>query len=112
MIDVLGLTKTLGLKYVLRVLDFSVERDEFVAMVGPNGAGKTKLLRIVASLAIPTAGLVRAAGSWLPAEARQVRGRRTADRQDHSHGSDHRSVPDLRRNGHVLPARLTRPVET
>lgn len=73
MIEVRGLVKRYGLKPVLRGLDFSVEAGEFVALVGPNGAGKTTFLRILTSLARPTAGVIRIASVPIPGGESQVR---------------------------------------
>ncbi|MDX1600032.1 MAG: heme ABC exporter ATP-binding protein CcmA [Anaerolineales bacterium] len=73
MIETRGLVKTFGLKPVLRGIDFSCSAGEFVALVGPNGAGKTTFLRILATLASPTAGALRIAGLPLPGAAEQVR---------------------------------------
>lgn len=75
MIEVRGLVKHFGMKSVLRGVEFSAARGEFVAMVGPNGAGKTTFLRILASLSKPNMGEVRVAGCILPAQASAVRRR-------------------------------------
>ncbi len=75
MIVVRNLVKRFGPKTVLQRLDFRVETGEFVALLGPNGAGKTTFLRILASLARPTLGLVQIAGRQLPHEAAAVRRR-------------------------------------
>ncbi len=73
LILVRGLVKRFGLKTVLRGVDFTVHRGEFVALLGPNGAGKTTFLRILASLSRPTLGEVRIGGRRLPQEAAAVR---------------------------------------
>jgi len=72
-IEIHSLTKTFGLRPVLRGVDLTIQAGEFVALAGPNGAGKTTLLRIVASLARPTFGRVRVNGFDLPAQADSVR---------------------------------------
>jgi zinc transport system ATP-binding protein len=46
---------------VLRDVDLTVERGEFVAIAGPNGGGKTTLLRLILGLEQPTAGRVEVA---------------------------------------------------
>jgi heme exporter protein A len=72
-IDVRGLVKAFGPKAVLRGVDLQVAPGEFVVVVGPNGAGKTTCLRILATLARPTAGEVRLGGYRLPGQAPQAR---------------------------------------
>jgi zinc transport system ATP-binding protein len=41
---------------VLRGVDLTIERGEFVAVAGPNGGGKTTLLRVLLGLERPSAG--------------------------------------------------------
>ncbi len=75
LIQVTGLVKRFGLKTVLRGVNFTAARGEFVALLGPNGAGKTTFLRILASLSRPNAGEIRVAGHRLPQQAAAVRRR-------------------------------------
>ncbi len=72
-IETHGLVKAYGLLPVLRKLDLSIERGQFVALLGPNGSGKSTLLRIFAALSKPTAGTIRVGGWELPHEAAAVR---------------------------------------
>ena len=73
MIEIKKLTKLYGLSPVLRGVDLSVGRGEFVGLVGANGAGKTTLMRIVATLLTPTSGEVILGGWPLPSHADKVR---------------------------------------
>ncbi len=68
-----GLVKAFGYRPVLKKLDFSVARGEFVALLGPNGSGKSTLLRLLAGLSKATAGTVTVGGWELPGEAAAVR---------------------------------------
>lgn len=73
MIEARTLTKTFGLNPVLRGLDFTVPKGQFLTLLGPNGSGKSTLLRILAGLSRPTAGTVHIGGWELPGEADYVR---------------------------------------
>jgi heme exporter protein A len=57
-----ALTKLFGMRPVLRGVDLSVDRSEFVTILGPNGAGKTTLLRILATLSTPNGGTLSIGG--------------------------------------------------
>ena len=43
---------------VLKEVNFSVEKGEFISIMGESGAGKTTLLNIIATLDKPTSGTV------------------------------------------------------
>jgi zinc transport system ATP-binding protein len=52
--------KNINVKYgdfeVLKDVNFSLERGEFLNIVGPNGSGKTTLVKIISGLISPTKG--------------------------------------------------------
>jgi len=73
LIETRGLSKVYGLLPVLRRLDLSIERGEFVALLGPNGSGKSTLLRLLSGLSKPTAGTITVGGWEIPREAAAVR---------------------------------------
>ncbi len=72
-IEIHTLVKGYGLLPVLRKLDLSVARGEFLALLGPNGSGKSTLLRLLSGLSTPTSGTIRVGGWELPREAAAVR---------------------------------------
>lgn len=53
------LALTRGHRRLFADLDLSLRAGDFLALTGPNGAGKTSLLRVIAGLLAPTAGIVR-----------------------------------------------------
>ncbi|MCK0197351.1 heme ABC exporter ATP-binding protein CcmA [Ancylobacter sp. 6x-1] len=64
-----GLACTRGLRRLFAALDFTVEAGTALLVTGPNGAGKSSLLRLIAGLAVPTAGAVRLEGEGADPEA-------------------------------------------
>lgn len=61
-IEAKGVVKKFGFKTVLRKVDLSLDRGDFLALFGHNGAGKTTLIRILCTLMRPTSGEIRVAG--------------------------------------------------
>jgi heme exporter protein A len=62
-----------GERCLFEALDFTLAPQQLALLVGPNGAGKTTLLRVLAGLALPSAGSVTWGGTAvasLPAERR------------------------------------------
>ena len=73
MIEIHHLVKAFGYQPVLRGIDLTIERGQFLALLGPNGSGKSTLLRILSGLATPTSGRVTIGGWQLPDEASAIR---------------------------------------
>jgi iron complex transport system ATP-binding protein len=73
-----GVTAGYGPRTVLRDVDLTIDRGDWVAVVGPNGAGKSTLLRLVTGLLAPTAGRVAVDGRELGAMGRDEIARRIA----------------------------------
>ena len=61
-IAVLGLTKHFGEVEAVREVSFAVRPGEVFALLGPNGAGKSTTIKMLCTLARPTAGTARVAG--------------------------------------------------
>ena len=58
MIEIHGLCKYYGQVKAVDQLDLTVESGEIFGLLGPNGAGKTTTVRILTTLARPTAGKI------------------------------------------------------
>ncbi|MGF6771774.1 sulfonate transport system ATP-binding protein [Paraburkholderia sp. GAS199] len=59
-VSVRGLQRRYGTRIVIDALDLDIREGEFVALLGESGCGKTTLLRALAGLDRPDAGLIRA----------------------------------------------------
>jgi ABC-type sugar transport system ATPase subunit len=57
-VELVGVTHQIGGERVLEDLSLLIAPGELFALVGPSGCGKTTVLRLIAGLALPTAGAV------------------------------------------------------
>ena len=58
-LDIQGVEKRFLGCHALRGVDMTIPAGEIVGLLGPNASGKTTLLKIIAGLQQPTAGVVR-----------------------------------------------------
>jgi ABC-2 type transport system ATP-binding protein len=72
-IETEGLRKSFGQVRALRGVDLTVSEGSVCALLGPNGAGKTTVVRVLATLTRPDAGIARVAGYDVVREPRRVR---------------------------------------
>ncbi len=70
-----GLGKRYGEQWALRDFDLEVSAGSVLGLLGHNGAGKTTAIRILTTLALPTAGSARVAGHDVVADPAAVRER-------------------------------------
>jgi sulfonate transport system ATP-binding protein len=57
-IELRGVSKSFGTREVLKNLNLAIQAGEFVVVVGRSGGGKSTLLRLVAGLERPSAGVI------------------------------------------------------
>ena len=58
-LELSGVSKSFGTTSVLRDINLTIERGEFVAIVGYSGSGKTTLISLIAGLCRPDSGTVK-----------------------------------------------------
>jgi len=56
-------------------VSLDVQAGEYLVLLGPNGSGKSSLLRMIATLDVPTAGEVRVLGELIERSSRKIRAR-------------------------------------
>ena len=75
MIEVEGLTRWFGGRCVVGDLTLRVQKGQMIGLLGRNGAGKTTVLRLLAGVLMPDAGIVRIDGHDLARAPRLARRR-------------------------------------
>ncbi len=74
-IELKNLTKNYGDQQVLKGIDLTIHKNEFLTLLGPSGCGKTTTLRIIAGFEEPSSGEVLFDGvdiSKIPSYKREV----------------------------------------
>lgn len=72
-LSVKNLTKTFnGFKAVDNV-NFEAHKDEILGLLGPNGAGKTTIVRLIATILVPTSGTAEICGFNIAKNPEDVR---------------------------------------
>ena len=66
MLEIKNLTCGYDSKFLLREINFSVEKGELIGIIGPNGSGKTTLLRAITRILKPKGGeiLLKGVDIW------------------------------------------------
>lgn len=72
-IRVEGLTKRFGRRWALKGIDLHVAPGSVIALLGANGTGKTTLLRVLATLLRPTAGVAEVLGASVETSPDEIR---------------------------------------
>jgi ABC-2 type transport system ATP-binding protein len=72
-VSVRGLRKSFGAVEAVRGIDLDVPRGELFGFLGPNGAGKSTTIKVLTTLARPTAGTASVAGYDVVSERAEVR---------------------------------------
>jgi ABC-2 type transport system ATP-binding protein len=73
-VNTVGLTKRFGDFTAVDGVDLRVESGTVVSLLGPNGAGKTTIVRMLATLSVPSSGTASVCGHDVVREADAVRG--------------------------------------
>ncbi len=72
-VSVAGLRKSYGETEAVRGIDLDVAPGEIFGFLGPNGAGKSTTIKILCTLATPSAGTAKVAGFDVSTERDEVR---------------------------------------
>ena len=68
-----ALTKTFGNNLAVDHLDLSIHQGELYGLVGPDGAGKTTILRMLATIMLPSSGQAWVAGHSILKDEKHIK---------------------------------------
>ncbi len=74
-IELVSVSKDYGASRIVRDVNLSIPRGEFVSILGPSGCGKTTTLNMIAGFLDPTSGVIRIRGkdqTGVPPERRNI----------------------------------------
>ena len=71
-LEIKGLTKSLGGRNILCDINLSVNSGEVFGFLGPNGSGKTTLIKLINGLLTPTSGSLTVCGGAPGVETKKV----------------------------------------
>lgn len=57
-LSVKDVSKSFGLNEVVKEMNFSIKKDEFVSIIGPSGSGKSTILNLIGGILSPDHGLI------------------------------------------------------
>ncbi len=106
LLEVTGLTKSLGGKRVVDGVGFTCRAGEVLGLLGPNGAGKTTSLRMCYGFLRPDAGTVRIAGHDLVADGDAARRALGVCTQNDSYDSDFTVRGNLEQTAHYYRPKI------
>jgi NitT/TauT family transport system ATP-binding protein len=72
LIEINSVDHDFGSRPILRDIDITVGKSEFVCLVGPSGCGKTTLLRMIGGLLSPMSGSITFAGKPVTGPAKEI----------------------------------------
>ena len=96
-----NITWKVGKKIIVNDVSLHVERGQTVGLLGPNGCGKSSLLRILAGLRRPDAGIVTLDGQNIARIAKKQLARRVAFVEQHGMTDANMRVSDVVKLGRI-----------
>jgi ABC-type nitrate/sulfonate/bicarbonate transport system ATPase subunit len=57
-LSVKDVSKSFGLNEVIKEMDFSIKKNEFVSIIGPSGSGKSTIFNLIGGILSPDNGLI------------------------------------------------------